>query len=794
MIAKLNQSRWFEFSRPLKVCTIKVLLLFALLSSIHLAQSQSPSFQHFTSNDGLPSTQVYDIYQDVNGYLWFATDRGIASYDGYKFKSYGTKDGLTCNTVFKFYPQNNGDIWCSTMNNRLFVFNTQDYKFRPYEHNDSLQKYASDNTINDLVVLPDQTIHLAYIVAPGILTVTPYGDVIKPEPLDTTHDIRYLILERTNTNEILSYIEHYSTDVVPHTNEGQIISHQKTVKNGYRKGYQLNNISLLSDYQSVYVKNGDSTVNQINTGYPVLNLGRYDDDHFWVAYRNNGIKVFNLKGQEVISYLESESATFLLTDHEGGIWISTLTSGIFHAKNPSIKTIQTEGSQYVRSLSSNGSQDLWVSYYDGPSVQFRNDTSIHYLSVSDKTPSIITHHPIHGLVRFQNGLVYLHDTILNLNTPSINRISEEDKETILIAAHHSFIQLDKNMKLKFHHFTRRIYDVHSYFNQFLIATQTGLFVYDPVTLESEQISHRHLKFRIQDIDKRKGQYYFATIGNGVVMMDENDTISITTANGLYSNSVNEIYIENDSTIWAGTNFGLNKISFDSNGDYTISGISAIDGLPNNEVTDLEILNNTIWVGTKDGLCFFPKTLVNTANQNAELSCYLKITGVEVNEKPSTIEALGNLSHNQNHMVIHFQGVSFKTELTYRYKIEGLDNSWHTTSERSISRLNLPPGSYQFLLQESRDGLSWLENKDLSFPIFISPPFYKTIWFIALMLVIVVLLFYLFFKINILSYNRTITRELLRHLLKRIRPKSNHFTVRTQGDSIKLDSNQVDFIK
>jgi ligand-binding sensor domain-containing protein len=61
------------------------------------------------------------MYQDINGYMWFATDRGICRYNGYEFESFGLKDGLTSNTVFKFYPQDNGDIWCSALNNRIFI-------------------------------------------------------------------------------------------------------------------------------------------------------------------------------------------------------------------------------------------------------------------------------------------------------------------------------------------------------------------------------------------------------------------------------------------------------------------------------------------------------------------------------------------------------------------------------------------------------------------------------------------------------------------------------------------------
>ena len=117
-----------------------ILILNVLLSLSALAQE--PVYKNFRPHDGLPSLQVYDIYQDDNGYIWFATDRGISRYNGYEFENFSTSDGITSNTVFKFFPQENGEIWCTTFNNTLFHFNTIDYRFIPYKNNLLLNKLA----------------------------------------------------------------------------------------------------------------------------------------------------------------------------------------------------------------------------------------------------------------------------------------------------------------------------------------------------------------------------------------------------------------------------------------------------------------------------------------------------------------------------------------------------------------------------------------------------------------------------------------------------------------------------
>src|SRR5690349_19699103 len=89
-------------------------LLFSLLCCLFKLGAQYPHYFHFDTENGLPSSEVYNVLQDKNGYIWITTDRGVARYDGYEFKIYTTENGLITNTNFQLQQDEEGRIWLSS--------------------------------------------------------------------------------------------------------------------------------------------------------------------------------------------------------------------------------------------------------------------------------------------------------------------------------------------------------------------------------------------------------------------------------------------------------------------------------------------------------------------------------------------------------------------------------------------------------------------------------------------------------------------------------------------------------
>ena len=63
-----------------------IFYIFISLVSVNLfAYELQVQYRNYDVNDGLPSSQIYEIIEDSKGYIWFGTDRGLVRYNGYEF-------------------------------------------------------------------------------------------------------------------------------------------------------------------------------------------------------------------------------------------------------------------------------------------------------------------------------------------------------------------------------------------------------------------------------------------------------------------------------------------------------------------------------------------------------------------------------------------------------------------------------------------------------------------------------------------------------------------------------------
>lgn len=78
------------------------------------ARAQQYHFREFGAQEGLPHSQIEDMIEDREGYLWVATRGGLARWNGFHFETFDEKHGLASNRIRRLLYTQDGLIWCIT--------------------------------------------------------------------------------------------------------------------------------------------------------------------------------------------------------------------------------------------------------------------------------------------------------------------------------------------------------------------------------------------------------------------------------------------------------------------------------------------------------------------------------------------------------------------------------------------------------------------------------------------------------------------------------------------------------
>ncbi len=113
-----NQGKLAVSNRFISMCAAFYLFIGAafLFPSAHA----EPAFQFHTldKQDGMISSVVYDIAQDNDGFMWFATEDGLVKYDGFEFINYRhsrlDENSLSNNNVRTLLVDKDGNLWVGT--------------------------------------------------------------------------------------------------------------------------------------------------------------------------------------------------------------------------------------------------------------------------------------------------------------------------------------------------------------------------------------------------------------------------------------------------------------------------------------------------------------------------------------------------------------------------------------------------------------------------------------------------------------------------------------------------------
>ncbi len=138
----------------LRAAMLLMLLLCCLAPAA--AQPVPPTPRQVTVFDGLPSNTVNRMAEDRYGYLWIATNDGLARYDGRNYRVWRSEDGLRDNRIWTVLVDTRNRLWIGTENAGLVRMSADRRQLRFFDR--SSQPLMSTNTIWSLAATPDGSI------------------------------------------------------------------------------------------------------------------------------------------------------------------------------------------------------------------------------------------------------------------------------------------------------------------------------------------------------------------------------------------------------------------------------------------------------------------------------------------------------------------------------------------------------------------------------------------------------------------------------------------------------------
>lgn len=226
---------------------------------------------------------------------------------------------------------------------------------------------------------------------------------------------------------------------------------------------------------------------------------------------------------------------------------------------------------------------------------------------------------------------------------------------------------------------------------------------------------------------------------------------LTTEDGLPANSVLRIRKDEKGNCWMITKNGLCRYN-PVNG--VITPYEKKDGIViANLTTEADYITSdqfVLFAGSNGLLFFSPSAFANNTVPPDVAITDFKLSNTYIPVDSLQLLPKVVLNSHQNSFAISFSSLSFilRDKLTYYYKMVGIDEDWiKADRNNTVNYSYLRPGNYTFQIYcEDNDGN---RSKNISsMHIYIRPPFWRTGWFISLLLTIVALIAYTMHRLRL----------------------------------------------
>ncbi|MGL1888866.1 MAG: ATP-binding protein [Reichenbachiella sp.] len=775
----------------------RLLWLMMMLLSLQAAKGQyafdpqvsfgSSSISQWTTEDGMVSNNLTDIYQSNSGLIWITSFNGFMIYDGERFEVYDKRnlpDILETDGMYSIMEDSDSILYLGTQgsgivtyHNRQFskfipkgvalpisipvLFFSEDYGLIIGSNNHGVFQYKNDSLIKLHIPQFDKaTIKDIVEDKYGTLWIGSEGDgLIGFKNGNSRH---YNKVNGMLDDYIVSLASNTYGDLFIGTSEGlQVMNNHKNMRVIEQVGDGYIN--------SIYIDEWNTTWVGTEIG---LNRLNQELDEVESIEKKRGIELIKISG--------------LLQDREGSIWVISGKSGLIRIKESAIDNI-------THPTISSDKVNIVHESWDGNFYIGTNQNTVDICDIKNECTSIELKTDLRGngvrdIYHDEDGSLWLatyvgiihvkddKEVVYSMDTgmPANNfRVIHKDKKGVFWFGSRSgglvkFKNGDildiysKNHKLKSNFILSITED---YKGNLLIGTHSGgLSIITPV----DDVKIFHLKeddagILIFNIEMISDTSAIAAANVGPLFFDGKSLTEINLIEDSRSKTYFDVVKDFNNNIWLTTNIGLIRINSKSWEKYQKKEVGLLpyvllnesDGMNNKECTgatrSLLSSNGQLYIPTIGGVSRVdPSNLKSNVVKPDVIIRNVIIDEVEYLRQPGIDAPAGSMRFVFEYSVLSFISTS---KNQYKYKLEGVDDDWSVATNRgNVEYTNLEPGVYTFKVIGSNDNNVWNDTGD-SYKFRVTSYFYETFWFYVLIISLVVLILLLFYKWRISFINK-----------------------------------------
>ena len=804
----MGNKRKFAF----RYCVYRLLLLFALIGR-GSAFADDFQIKKISPEGGFTFDAINTVCEDKYGFIWFGSNSGVYRYNSVETVKYinspDDPTSLPGNTVRSLYLDLNGQMWFST-NRGLCVFDYQCECFRKYVLHDA---NGNPSAINVLQVFQTDDGTYWLVDNAGIATIDFKTGVVNYLSLtDTQNDlVRYAVRNKNEeriwlggTTGGIFYCDppYKKINFFARTRKENVLS---ILPNGNDLwvGYEWGGADLFTKSGDLAVHFSDDLQgrNKIPSSR-VRTIFKYKNEIWLGTFK--GIACISSGKTEVIEKdrypaMINNSVFQIYRDSKNGIWISTWSGGLCY-----INEWSNNFEHFKREPNDNSLSDNIVTDFEedskGDIIVATEDGHLNYLNRANRK---ITDSQIRG----PNGIVNHNKSIC---------IDKKGALWIGTFANGIFFKPFGSQEYqKFNlidDFKDQFYDIMATDEGLWFASSLrGLFYFDYKTRgvkqfisnnsDPESISSNNVKTVLADSQgniwvgtvsglnkKNKGsdrfiRYFYnpdeknrissnsiytlfedskkhiwiGTSGGGVTIYDPNSGIfsQLSNKDGLAGNDVYGILEDNAGTIWMSTENGLSAYTPSTKNFRNFDFADGLQGNQFNPGAAFKAKNGELFFGGSNGFTKFDPTQI----KNNPILPETFITGIEVNnqlvnqfnhselirQSILTLEHL-DLNHDQNSLRLSFVTNNFllPQKARFKYRLKGYSSNWvEIENDNKAIFTKIPPGDYVFEVKATNNDGLWNEKPrqlvlSIKYPIWGS----YSAYFLYLIIILVIIYFIL----------------------------------------------------